>query len=174
MQRLYHLVVIDRYGSELRIKFGQSGAIFDRRLVHFHHPERLAEQPCGDETGLARNARPIVRGSGRSPGRSGTAHGGVSPGLGGRGDRPCWFFLFPCFFELKKSRLRSGFHPRKGQGVFRHGKRFRVPRNTPCYFLAKIENPSGTDWGLHKTASLPSADRIPRLSPLGIRYSAAK
>ncbi|WP_212115115.1 hypothetical protein [Bacteroides pyogenes] len=49
-----------------------------------------------------------------------------------------------------------------------------MPRNTPCYFLAKIENPSLTDWGQRKTASLPSADRIPRLSPLGIRYSAAK
>ena len=32
-------------------------AIFYCRLVHFHHPERLAEQPGGDETGLARNAR---------------------------------------------------------------------------------------------------------------------
>ena len=51
------MVVIDRYRSELCIKFGQSGAILDRRLVHFHHPERLAEDTCGDETGLARNAR---------------------------------------------------------------------------------------------------------------------
>ena len=57
MQRLYNLVVIDRHGSELCIKFGQPGAILDRRLVHFHHPERFAEQPCGDEAGFARNAR---------------------------------------------------------------------------------------------------------------------
>lgn len=51
------MVVIDRNRSELCIKFGQSGAILNRRLVHFHHPERLAEDTCGDETGLARNAR---------------------------------------------------------------------------------------------------------------------
>ena len=57
MQRLYNLVVIDRHGSELCIKFGQPGAILDRRLIHFHHPERLAEQPGGDETGFARDAR---------------------------------------------------------------------------------------------------------------------
>ena len=57
MQRLYNLVIIDRHGSELGVKFGQPGAILDRRLIHFHHPERLAEQPGGDETGLARDAR---------------------------------------------------------------------------------------------------------------------
>lgn len=57
MQRLYNLVVIDRYRPKLGVKFGQLGAIFYRRLVHFHHPERLAEQPGGDETGLARDAR---------------------------------------------------------------------------------------------------------------------
>lgn len=57
VQRLYHLVVIDRYRSELCVKFGQPGAIFYCRFVHFHHPERLAEQSGGDETGLARNAR---------------------------------------------------------------------------------------------------------------------
>ena len=51
------MVVIDRYRPELSIKFGQPGAILDRRLVHFHYPERLAEQPGGDEPGLARNAR---------------------------------------------------------------------------------------------------------------------
>ena len=39
------------------IKFGQPGAILDCRFVHFHHPERLAEQPGDDETGLARDAR---------------------------------------------------------------------------------------------------------------------
>jgi len=43
MQRLYNLVIIDRHGSELGVKFGQPGAILDRRLIHFHHPERLAE-----------------------------------------------------------------------------------------------------------------------------------
>ncbi len=70
MQRLYHLVVIDRYGSELCIKFGQPGAILDRRFVHFHHPERLAEQPGGDETGLARDARllPLREEAGVLPG----------------------------------------------------------------------------------------------------------
>ena len=57
MQCLYHLIVIDRYRPKLGVKFGQPGAILDRRLVHFHHPERLAEQPGGDETGLACNAR---------------------------------------------------------------------------------------------------------------------
>ena len=57
MQRLYNLVVIDRNRPELCIKFGQPGTIFYCRLVHFHHPERLAEQPGGDETGLARDAR---------------------------------------------------------------------------------------------------------------------
>ena len=56
MQRFYHLVVIDRYRPELGVKFRQLGAILDRRLVHFHHPERLAEDTCGNETGLARNA----------------------------------------------------------------------------------------------------------------------
>lgn len=70
VQRLYHLVVIDRYGSELCIKFGQPGAILDRRFVHFHHPERLAEQPGGDETGLARDARllPLREEAGVLPG----------------------------------------------------------------------------------------------------------
>ena len=57
MQRLYNLVVIDRYRPELGVKFSQPGAVFYCRLVHFHHPERFAEQPGGDETGLARNAR---------------------------------------------------------------------------------------------------------------------
>lgn len=57
MQRLNNLVVIDRHGSELCIKFGQPGAILDRRLVHFHHPERLAKQPGGNEPRLALNAR---------------------------------------------------------------------------------------------------------------------
>ena len=57
MQRLYDLVVIDCNRPELGVKFGQPGAIFYCRFVHFHHPERLAEQPGGDETGLARNAR---------------------------------------------------------------------------------------------------------------------
>ena len=57
MQRLYNLVVIDRNRPELGVKFSQPGAVFYRRLVHFHHPERFAEQPGSDETGLARNAR---------------------------------------------------------------------------------------------------------------------
>ena len=57
MQRLYDLVVIDRNRPELGVKFGQLGAILDRCFLHFHHPERLAEQPGSDETGLARNAR---------------------------------------------------------------------------------------------------------------------
>ena len=32
---------------------------------------------------------PTARGSGRSPARSGKGHGDASPGLRGRGDRPC-------------------------------------------------------------------------------------
>ena len=38
---LYNLVVIDRYRPELGVKFGQPGAIFYCRLVHFHHPDCL-------------------------------------------------------------------------------------------------------------------------------------
>ena len=86
-----------------------------------------------------RPTAPIARGSGRSPGRSGKGHGDASPGLRGRGDRPCWFFLFPYFFGLKNYDFGVIFTPRKGQGVFRHGKRFYMLQNTPCYFLTKIE-----------------------------------
>lgn len=75
---------------------------------------------------------------------------------------------------IKKLRLRSDFYPRKGQGVFRHGKRFCSIQNTPCYFLTKIENPSGTDWGQHLTAN--TVMHQPDFTPLppAARYSGAK
>ncbi|WP_270738645.1 hypothetical protein [Coprobacter fastidiosus] len=49
-----------------------------------------------------------------------------------------------------------------------------MPRNTPCYFLAKIENPSGTDWGLHQAASPAVHQHRYTSLPLAARYSAAK
>lgn len=111
------MVVIDRYRSELGIKFGQPGAIFYCRLVHFHHPERLAEQPGGDETGLACDARlfPLREEAGVLPVVQVKDMAMLRRVCEGGATALVRFFLFPCFFGLKNYDFGVIFTPARGK-----------------------------------------------------------
>ncbi|MFK1752331.1 hypothetical protein ACIXBR_23105, partial [Bacteroides fragilis] len=61
---------------------------------------------------------------------------------------------------------RSDFYPRKGQGVFRHGKRFCSIQNTPCYFLTKIEIRHGRIGVSVERQALPFTSPVLHLCPL--------